>query len=102
MKPQEFRLPTDYEDALSILLETVKENKALKEQLKEHKKSEYPEILKVTDVAKIMGVSEPTVYAYMRHNDFPALQLGGVARVRRDSLFRWLDSKERKQLVNPQ
>lgn len=96
MSQPEPKIPTDYEQALEMLLEQVRENKALKSQLQEQKKSEYPEILKVSHVAKIMGVSEPTVYAYMRHNDFPALQLGGVARVRRDSLFRWLESKERK------
>jgi excisionase family DNA binding protein len=96
MSIPEFKLPHSYEDALAALLEQVRENKSLKAQIQEQKKSEYPEILKVSQVAKIMGVSEPTVYAYMRHNDFPALQLGGVARVRRDSLFRWLESKERK------
>lgn len=96
MSMPEFKLPQSYEDALAALLDQVRENKSLKAQIQEQKKSEYPEILKVSQVAKIMGVSEPTVYAYMRHNDFPALQLGGVARVRRDSLFRWLESKERK------
>jgi excisionase family DNA binding protein len=94
--PQNIKFPSDFEQALEMLLEKERENKALRAKLEEQKRNDYPEVLKVKQVAEILGVAEPTVYAYMRHSDFPALQLGGVARVRRDSLFRWLESKERK------
>jgi len=95
MSMPEFKLPHSYEDALEALLEKVRENKALKAQLAEHKKSQYPEVLKASHVAEIMGVSPPKAYDLMRLSDFPRLEVDGIARVRRDSFFRWLDSRDK-------
>jgi hypothetical protein len=45
---------------------------------------DLPPILKVNHITKYMGIAEPTVYAYMRLNDFPVLRIEGVKRVRRE------------------
>lgn len=90
------KLPEDYKEALKALLDQLEENEKLRKQIEEMKKSQYPEILQAKHVAEIMGVALSTAYALMKLNDFPGLQLGGVARVRRDSFFRWLDANERK------
>lgn len=60
------------------------------------RREDYPLVLKAKHIAEIMGVSLPTAYEYMRHTDFPLLDLpGAVKRVGREQFFEWLDRKHR-------
>jgi predicted DNA-binding transcriptional regulator AlpA len=59
---------------------------------------QYPTVLKAKHVAEILGVSEPTAYAYMRRTDFPTINLpGSVKRVAREAFFNWLEGKQQTQ-----
>ncbi len=53
-----------------------------------------PKLLSVPEVATILGVSRQSVYAYMYHEGLPSLVIGGVRRIRPESLSKWLSAKE--------
>ena len=56
-------------------------------------KDHYPVVLKASDVAEILGVSEPTAYKLMKEENFPLFQYGRIMRVLRDEFFNWLQSQ---------
>lgn len=59
-----------------------------------------PYILKADHVAQILGIHQSTAYEIMNRSDFPLIQLDTSSkRVKRDSFFEWLESKERKKTV---
>lgn len=93
--------PSNYREALQALILADEENERLRQQLAQVEKSQYPDILKASQVAKIMGIAPSTAYELMRRSDFPLLEISGT-RVLRDSFFKWLESKERKVQVHPE
>ncbi|MET3697140.1 excisionase family DNA binding protein [Bacillus oleivorans] len=60
-------------------------------------KENYPVVLKASDIAEILGVSEPTAYKLMRQKTFPLISFGRNMRVLRDEFFRWLESMSQIQ-----
>ncbi|MGG2090495.1 AlpA family phage regulatory protein [Priestia aryabhattai] len=56
---------------------------------------DYPLILQMKDVLKILGFSKSTVYSLIQEPDFPILQINNRKVVYRDDFFVWLDSKRR-------
>ena len=58
---------------------------------------DYPLILTAKHIAEILSVSKPTVYEWMKHEDFPVLPIPGrIRRVHRDEFFDWLINRNRK------
>lgn len=55
-----------------------------------------PVTLNVTDAAKLLGVSRPTLYQMMQRKDFPSFKIGGRVLIDYDSLKEW----SRKQVEN--
>jgi excisionase family DNA binding protein len=53
-----------------------------------------PEVLTTADVAKILRLSIKTVGDMMRNGELPAMRIGGVWRVRRESLDEWMKRQE--------
>jgi len=47
----------------------------------------------MTDAAKLLGVSRPTVYQYAHMADFPAFRVGGRVLVSVDGLRRWVNDR---------
>ena len=45
------------------------------------------------EAARLLGVSRPTVYTYMRRPGFPAVRIGGRRLVLVDGLRRWLEQQ---------
>ncbi|HDR8065784.1 TPA: helix-turn-helix domain-containing protein [Bacillus cereus] len=58
-------------------------------------RNDYPFILQMKDVTKILGFSKSTVYSLVQEPDFPVLQVNNRKVVYRDDFFAWLDSKRR-------
>jgi excisionase family DNA binding protein len=57
-------------------------------------KEDYPLVLKVEQVAQILGVSKRRAYEIMDLKSFPLLKVGRSKRVSRDSFFQWLDGQK--------
>jgi len=56
--------------------------------------NEVPLVLNAADVAKILGLSKPNVYALFNRADFPAVRVSDRRIVvGRDKLREWLDKK---------
>ncbi len=53
-----------------------------------------PLLLTVPDVAVTLGVCRNTVYNLMMYSSLPYVVVGGVRRVRSDSLHKWLSQCE--------
>ncbi len=52
------------------------------------------EVLTTADVARILRLSIKTVGEMMRKGRLPAMRIGGVWRVRRESLKEWMKNQE--------
>jgi predicted DNA-binding transcriptional regulator AlpA len=55
--------------------------------------NDYPLILQIKDVQKILGFSKSTVYEIAKAPDFPLIKINTRKVVYRDEFFLWLDSK---------
>lgn len=53
--------------------------------------SEAPLLLKVEDVAVLLGVCKNHAYNLVARGEIPSLRIGKSVRVRRDALLAWLD-----------
>ena len=49
--------------------------------------------INVTEAARLLGLSRPTVYALMRREDFPAFQVGTRRLISREGLARWVEAQ---------
>lgn len=49
-------------------------------------------LLKVEDVARLLGVSKPHAYNLVARGEIPSVRIGRSLRVRRDQLLAWLDA----------
>ena len=57
-------------------------------------KSGMQEVLTTADVAQVLRLSIKTVGDLMRSGELPAMRIGGVWRVRRESLEEWMKQRE--------
>jgi excisionase family DNA binding protein len=57
-------------------------------------KAGMAEVLTTADVAQILRLSIKTVGDLMRSGELPAMRIGGVWRVRRESLEMWMKQRE--------
>ncbi len=57
-------------------------------------KTGMAEVLTTADVAQILRLSVKTVGDLMRSGELPAMRIGGVWRVRRESLEMWMKQRE--------
>ncbi|MCF2717427.1 helix-turn-helix domain-containing protein [Paenibacillus sp. UKAQ_18] len=53
----------------------------------------YPIILKVTEVAEILGISRRVAYDILDRNGFPLVRIGRCKRVSRTAFFNWLEDQ---------
>ena len=49
-----------------------------------------PLTVSVTEAAKLLGVSRPTMYTIIRREDFPSFRVGGRRLISRAGLERWI------------
>ncbi|ARK28742.1 helix-turn-helix domain-containing protein [Halalkalibacter krulwichiae] len=56
---------------------------------------DYPIILKVGDIAEIIGVSDRSAYEIMERPDFPLIRIGRQKRVQREAFFGWLEAQSK-------
>ncbi len=52
-------------------------------------------LLTIPTVAKVLGVSRPTVYGFINNDGLPVIKLGKTIRVSPLSLQNWLAERER-------
>jgi len=62
-------------------------------------KTAAPEVLTTADVAQILRLSVKTVGDMIRNGELPAMRIGGVWRIRRESLDEWMKKQEQCRLV---
>jgi predicted DNA-binding transcriptional regulator AlpA len=56
-------------------------------------RKDYPLILQIKDIQRILGFSKSTAYEITKETGFPLLQINKRKVVYRDEFFSWLDSK---------
>lgn len=56
-------------------------------------RKDYPLILQIKDIQRILGFSKSTAYEITKEAGFPLLQVNKRKIVYRDEFFSWLDSK---------
>ena len=49
-------------------------------------------ILKVTDVAEMLGVSKWTIYKWVSEKRFPLTKVGGLNKFRKDDILEWISN----------
>ncbi len=55
--------------------------------------NEYPVVMDVTHIQKIMGISKRRAYEIMDIEGFPTIRMGRSKRVHRDKFFQWLEKQ---------
>jgi excisionase family DNA binding protein len=50
-----------------------------------------PILLRVEDVAKLLGIARSTVYALIADGELPVVRIGRVTRVSRHALIGWIE-----------
>jgi len=53
------------------------------------------ELLRVSQVAKLINVSPATVYTWIEQGRFPCFKFVGAIRIKRSDLVEWCKSKKR-------
>ena len=53
--------------------------------------------LSITEAAKALGVSRPTMYQIINREDFPAFRLGGRVLISRELLAEWVKRQAKKE-----
>jgi excisionase family DNA binding protein len=56
--------------------------------------TDYPLILTVNDVARILSISKAKSYEIVHSKGFPLKHIGRSLRIPRDAFFKWIDSLE--------
>lgn len=54
-----------------------------------------PLTLKMSDVAKILGIAEGNAYELEKHPNFPSIRIGRRIIVPRDAFLRWLNNPKK-------
>lgn len=52
---------------------------------------QLPEIMSVNDVKNYLKIGSSKAYALCRRKDFPALKLGKLYRIPKNSFLRWIE-----------
>ena len=65
--------------------------------MKENETHLEPIFISVTEAARLLGLSKPTLYKYVNREDFPSFKLGGRMLVSTEGLKKWI----RKQTEVP-
>lgn len=52
-----------------------------------------PLTVSVTEVAKLLGISKPTVYTLIRREDFPSLKVGNRTLISYEGLKAWVTAQ---------
>ena len=58
-----------------------------------------PLAVSAAEAARLLGVSRPTVYQYIRRQDFPSFKLGSRTLVSVDGLRAWVANQAAKEAV---
>ncbi|MDQ0417571.1 excisionase family DNA binding protein [Croceifilum oryzae] len=58
---------------------------------------QYPEILKVDHIAKILDISKRRAYEVMEYKGFPLIRIGRLKRVEREAFFQWIKKEARQE-----
>lgn len=60
--------------------------------------NDSPMLLKVSDLAPLMGVSRSRIYQLIRVGALPATKVGGAIRIPRAAWLAWLDSQSEEAM----
>jgi excisionase family DNA binding protein len=65
------------------------------EQKKTRNRAQDPDCFLYTtnDIAKMLGVSRPTVYKLMKDPGFPSMMVGGIHMVHKERFHKWFDNQ---------
>ena len=55
----------------------------------------WPQLLTIPQVARVLSVSDKTVYSMLKTGKLPRIAIGRLVRVRLSSLNAWLDDREK-------
>ncbi|EML6324224.1 helix-turn-helix domain-containing protein [Bacillus cereus] len=55
--------------------------------------NDYPEILDVSDIQKILGIGRKQAYDLVHSNKFHVLQIGRRIKVSKKTLIKWIEGK---------
>ena len=58
-----------------------------------------PLALSVTEAAKLLGISRPTLYTLIHREDFPAFKLGGRTLISAEGLREWVRVQAAKEVA---
>ena len=53
---------------------------------------EYPDVLEVKDLCKVLGISEKTVYGLLRKGAIKHVRIGRLYKVPKKCVYRYLDA----------
>ena len=56
--------------------------------------SGYPDVLDVSHISDILGISKNGAYELMKRTDFPCITIGRLKRAPRDEFLKWLKNYE--------
>ncbi|MBO8136768.1 MAG: helix-turn-helix domain-containing protein [Desulfotomaculum sp.] len=62
-------------------------------QAQDKKHENYPRLMTIPEVAKILRIGEARAYEYARQRIFPVFYLGRRVRVPTKQFFEWLDQQ---------
>ncbi len=62
--------------------------------------STEPLALSVTEAARLLGISRPTLYTLLHRADFPSFKLGGRTLISAEGLRKWVRAQTREEKVN--
>nr|WP_173023473.1 MULTISPECIES: helix-turn-helix domain-containing protein [unclassified Pseudoflavonifractor] len=60
----------------------------------------FPDVMKVMDVAKALGVSRNTAYEFVHSKGFPAINVGKQIRVSKLALIAWIDEQSKAAMAS--
>lgn len=55
--------------------------------------NEYPEILDVSDIQKILGIGRKQAYDLVHSNKFHVLQIGRRIKISKKTLIKWIEGE---------
>lgn len=53
-------------------------------------------IMNLKEIAQYLGLSQMSIYRYIRQSKIPVSRVGGVWRFRKERIDAWLEKQERK------
>ncbi len=59
----------------------------------------YPDVLSITDVAKILNVTSAAVRKHIKRNDIPHIKVGRLIRITKDSLVSYLHGDQNNTMI---